>query len=175
MLRHISIGGKRPCWIPSHAPGRRLQSAGNGDLPVRARMAGGATAGSSAARGRCGAAPGVPGAAGVPGPAICLPDLPHGASFELIDANLARRSRGDSLLQLSRVPEFRRGHGALCDALADGHLGRNPGIAGKAPKLSDEEPEPYTIQEGQRLLKVASERRNGCPLGCGSRARTSAR
>jgi hypothetical protein len=138
-------------------------------------MAGGATAGSSAARGRCGAAPASRGLrefrARLYACLTCRPD----ASFELVDAILCADHAVTSLLQLSRVPEFRRGHGALCDALADGHLGRNPGIAGKAPKLSDEEPEPYTIQEGQRLLKVASERRNGCPLGCGSRARTSAR
>jgi integrase len=30
-----------------------------------------------------------------------------------------------------------------------------------APKLSDDEPEPYDIEEVQRLLKVASQRRNG--------------
>ena len=139
MLRHISIGRKRPCWIPSHAPGRRLQSAGNGDLPVRARMAGGATAGSSAARGRCGAAPGVPGAAGVPGPAICLPDLPHGASFELIDANLARRSRGAFASPpgisacCARLPPLacsRQGSGPKPVSL---RLGNRPGACGHHP------------------------------------------
>jgi len=50
---------------------------------------------------------------------------------------------------------------ALNEAVRRGHLGRNPVLLAKAPKLTDEEPEPYTIKEVQRLLKVASERRNG--------------
>ncbi len=50
---------------------------------------------------------------------------------------------------------------ALNEAVRRGHLGRNPVLFAKAPKLSDDEPEPYDIEEVQRLLKVASERRNG--------------
>jgi integrase len=50
---------------------------------------------------------------------------------------------------------------ALNEAVRRGHLGRNPVLLAKAPKLTDEEPEPYTIEEVQRLLKVASDRRNG--------------
>lgn len=50
---------------------------------------------------------------------------------------------------------------ALNEAVRRGHLGRNPVLLAKAPKLTDEEPEPYTIEEVQRLLKVASEQRNG--------------
>jgi integrase len=50
---------------------------------------------------------------------------------------------------------------ALNEAVRRGYLGRNPVLLAKAPKLTDEEPEPYGIEEVQRLLKVASERRNG--------------
>lgn len=50
---------------------------------------------------------------------------------------------------------------ALNEAVRRGHLSQNPALLAKAPRLSDEEPEPYEIEEVQRLLKVASERRNG--------------
>jgi integrase len=50
---------------------------------------------------------------------------------------------------------------ALNEAVRRGHLGRNPVLLARAPKLSEEEPEPYDIEEIQRLLKVATERRNG--------------
>jgi integrase len=50
---------------------------------------------------------------------------------------------------------------ALNEAVRRGYLGRNPVLLAKAPKLADEEPEPYSIEEVQRLLKVANERRNG--------------
>jgi excisionase family DNA binding protein len=45
---------------------------------------------------------------------------------------------------------------ALNEAVRRGHLGRNPVLLAKAPKLTDEEPEPCTIEEVQRLLKVAA-------------------
>ena len=50
---------------------------------------------------------------------------------------------------------------ALNEAVRRGHLGQNPVLLARAPKLDEEEPEPYDITEIQRLLKVASERRNG--------------
>jgi integrase len=50
---------------------------------------------------------------------------------------------------------------ALNEAVRRGHLARNPVLLAKAPKLSDEEVEPYDLDEIQRLLKVVSERRNG--------------
>jgi integrase len=50
---------------------------------------------------------------------------------------------------------------ALNEAVRRGHLGHNPVLLARAPKLSEEEPEPYDIAEIQQLLKVASERRNG--------------
>jgi len=40
------------------------------------------------------------------------------------------------------------------------HLNRNPVLLAKAPKLAEQEVEPYGIEEIQRLLEVASERRN---------------
>jgi DDE superfamily endonuclease len=44
------------------------------------------------------------------------------ALFELCDAILCADHAVTSLVQLSLVPEFRRGHGALYDALADGRI-----------------------------------------------------
>jgi integrase len=50
---------------------------------------------------------------------------------------------------------------SLNEAVRRGHLARNPVLLAKAPKLSDDEPEPYDIEEVQQLLKAVSERRNG--------------
>lgn len=50
---------------------------------------------------------------------------------------------------------------ALNEAVRRGHLGSNPVLIARAPKLDEEEPEPYDVAEIQRLLKVASTRRNG--------------
>jgi integrase len=50
---------------------------------------------------------------------------------------------------------------ALNEAVRRRHLAQNPALLAKAPKLSDEETEPYSIEEIQRLLKIATERRNG--------------
>ncbi|MFJ8936405.1 tyrosine-type recombinase/integrase [Streptomyces sp. NPDC102365] len=49
---------------------------------------------------------------------------------------------------------------ALNEAVRRGHLGKNPVQLAKAPKTGEYEVEPYSIQEVQRLLKVAGERRN---------------
>ncbi len=51
----------------------------------------------------------------------CLTARPD-ASFELVDAILCADHAVTSLVQLSLVPEFRRGHGALYAALADGEI-----------------------------------------------------
>jgi len=45
------------------------------------------------------------------------------ALFDLADAVLCAAGRVTDLARLSLVPEFRRGHGALYDALSAGHLG----------------------------------------------------
>lgn len=50
---------------------------------------------------------------------------------------------------------------ALNEAVRRHHLGHNPALLAKAPRLTEEEPEPYDIEEIQRLLKVATDRRNG--------------
>jgi integrase len=50
---------------------------------------------------------------------------------------------------------------ALNEAVRRGHLARNPVLLAKAPKLSEEEVEPYGLEEIQRLLYVVAERRNG--------------
>ncbi|MEU3981430.1 tyrosine-type recombinase/integrase [Streptomyces sp. NPDC026672] len=49
---------------------------------------------------------------------------------------------------------------ALNEAVRRGHLGRNPVQLAKAPRLREEEVEPYTVEEVQRLLRAADERRN---------------
>lgn len=50
---------------------------------------------------------------------------------------------------------------ALNEAVRRGHLPRNPVLLAKAPRLTDEETEPYTIEETRRLLTAVRERRNG--------------
>lgn len=49
---------------------------------------------------------------------------------------------------------------ALNVAVRRGHLAINPASLAKAPRLTDEEVEPYTVEDVHRLLKVAGERRN---------------
>jgi integrase len=49
---------------------------------------------------------------------------------------------------------------ALNEAVRRSHLGRNPVLLAKAPQLDEKEVEPYGIDEIQRLLDVASGRRN---------------
>jgi integrase len=51
---------------------------------------------------------------------------------------------------------------ALNEAMRRGHLGRNPASLAKAPRLEEEEVEPYSVEEVQRLLIAAAELpRNG--------------
>lgn len=49
---------------------------------------------------------------------------------------------------------------ALNEAVRRGHLTRNPAILAKAPAASEEEVEPYEVEEIQRLLELAAQRRN---------------
>jgi DDE superfamily endonuclease len=68
----------------------------------------------------------------------CRPD----ASFELVDAILCADHAVTSLVQLSLVPEFRRGHGALYAALAGGEIDEEKLAAlltGTLPQLVDGE------------------------------------
>jgi integrase len=50
---------------------------------------------------------------------------------------------------------------ALNEAVRRSHLTRNPVLVAKAPKLDEEEVEPYDVPEIQRLLEAAARRRNG--------------
>jgi integrase len=50
---------------------------------------------------------------------------------------------------------------ALNEAKRRGHVSQNPALLAKAPKLSDDESEPYTVTEVRRLLALVAERRNG--------------
>lgn len=49
---------------------------------------------------------------------------------------------------------------ALNEAVRRGHLTRNPVQLAKAPRVSEEEIEPYTVEEVKRLLRTADHRRN---------------
>ncbi|MER8263012.1 tyrosine-type recombinase/integrase [Streptomyces griseus] len=49
---------------------------------------------------------------------------------------------------------------ALNEAVRRGHLTRNPVQLAKAPRLNEEEIEPYTVDEVKRLLVAADKRRN---------------
>src|SRR5262249_11681456 len=49
---------------------------------------------------------------------------------------------------------------ALNEAVRRGHLGRNPATLAKAPRVTETEIEPYTVEEVQQLLKIAAGRRN---------------
>jgi hypothetical protein len=50
---------------------------------------------------------------------------------------------------------------ALNVALRRGHLTRNVARLAKSPRIQEQEIEPFTVEEAQRLLAVASTRRNG--------------
>jgi hypothetical protein len=65
------------------------------------------------------------------------------AQFELADAILCADHAVTSLVQLSLAPEFRRGHGALYDALAAGQIDEEALgqlLAGTLPQLIDDGP-----------------------------------
>lgn len=49
---------------------------------------------------------------------------------------------------------------ALNEAVRRGHLGQNPVRLAKAPRLREEEVEPFTVEEIRRLLRAAEEGRN---------------
>ncbi|MGY1436617.1 tyrosine-type recombinase/integrase [Streptomyces reniochalinae] len=49
---------------------------------------------------------------------------------------------------------------ALNEAVRRGHLGKNPVTLAKAPRLNEEEIEPYTVEEVRRILRAAEKRRN---------------
>jgi integrase len=50
---------------------------------------------------------------------------------------------------------------ALNEALRRGHITLNPAQLAKAPRVEEEEIEPFTVEEARRLLAAAAERRNG--------------
>ncbi|XVU27137.1 site-specific integrase [Actinoplanes sp. CA-054009] len=50
---------------------------------------------------------------------------------------------------------------ALNVAVRRGHLARNVARLAKPPRLDEQEIEPFTVAEAQRLLEVAAEKRNG--------------
>jgi len=76
------------------------------------------------------------------------------ALFELTDAILCADHAVTSLVRLSLVPEFRRGHGALYDALAAGRIDEEAFaalLAGTLPQLIDDGPARAWIGEHDRI------------------------
>jgi hypothetical protein len=76
------------------------------------------------------------------------------ACFELIDAILCADHAVTSLVQLSLVPAFRRGHGALYDALAAGRIDEEKLAAlltGTLPQLVDGSPGEAWVAEHDRI------------------------
>jgi hypothetical protein len=76
------------------------------------------------------------------------------ALFELTDAILCADHAVTSLVQLSLVPAFRRGHGALYDALAAGEIDEEAFaalLAGTLPQLIDDGPARAWIGEHDRI------------------------
>jgi integrase len=55
----------------------------------------------------------------------------------------------------------RTARNALNEAKRRGYIPQNPALLAKAPKLTDDEAEPYTVAEVRRLLALVAERRNG--------------
>lgn len=49
---------------------------------------------------------------------------------------------------------------ALNEAVRRGHLGKNPVRLAKAPRVREQEVEPYNVEEVRRILRAADERRN---------------
>lgn len=64
---------------------------------------------------------------------------------------------------------------ALNEAKRRGHLAQSPALLAKAPKLADDETEPYSVAEVRRLLALVADRRNGPPVGCRAGAWATAR
>ena len=59
----------------------------------------------------------------------------------------------------NRAPRHRTIRNALNEAVRRGHIARNPVLLAKAPRLTDEETEPYTNGEVNRLLTVRTPQR----------------
>jgi integrase len=55
----------------------------------------------------------------------------------------------------------RTARNALNEAKRRGHIPQNPALLAKAPKLSDDEAEPYSVAEVRSLLALVAGRRNG--------------
>src|SRR5213083_1164563 len=83
----------------------------------------------------------------------CLTARPD-ASFELCDAILCADHAVTSLAELSLAPEFRRGHGALYDALAAGRIDEEKLAAlltGTLPRLVDGDEGEAWVAEHDRI------------------------
>jgi integrase len=70
-------------------------------------------------------------------------------------AKTGRKRKPATVHQVHRTARTAFGH-----ALRRGHLTANPAALASPPRVPDEEVEPYSVEEVQRLRVVASERRN---------------
>ena len=77
--------------------------------------------------------------------------------LETLYANLRR-----SGLKPATVHQVHRTlRAALNEAVRRGQIVKNPALVAKAPRLVEDEVEPFTVEEAQRILGVAADRRNG--------------
>lgn len=75
---------------------------------------------------------------------------------------LKTRTRSGTPLKPATVHQAHRTiRAALNEAVRRGYLPSNPAVLAKAPRVVEEEVEPYSVEEVQRLLRAAGEGRNG--------------
>jgi DDE superfamily endonuclease len=91
------------------------------------------------------------------------------ALFELCDAILCADHAVTSLVQLSLVPQFRRGHGALYDALAAGRIDQEAVaalLASTLPQVTDgEEGRAWVAEHDQIDYRLLEQALAGLPAG----------
>jgi hypothetical protein len=104
----------------------------------------------------------------------CLTARPD-ASFELVDAILCADHAVTSLAELSLVPQFRRGHGALYDALAAGRIDEEKLAAlltGTLPRLAGgDEGEAWVAEHDRIDYGLLEQALAGVPAGAAAQVR----
>jgi integrase len=74
---------------------------------------------------------------------------------------LTRRMQEKGSKPATAHQAFRTLRTALNEAMRRGHITQNPASLAKSPRLTVVEVEPYSVAEVQRILEIASSRRNG--------------
>jgi integrase len=73
--------------------------------------------------------------------------------YQRVTANGSRPATAHQVHRTARV--------ALGEALRRGHLKSNPAAIAKPPRITDEEVEPYSVEEAQRIMDEAAQKPNG--------------